>query len=201
MSWEHCTAYSCQAEGHEDTLYHSKVEFEKHIRIEHPKAFTESQLPTLLKKSLHRSSDPFDSLALTRREDSTASDNLRVCPLCAFDLFSEGLSSGHELDTEQITDAHSKKIRHHIAAHLESIALLSLPERDDVEDGATSERTTEGGNASLDGHDLPLPDFGDDANIDLPIRTEESAADELVVSQEEWKADACDESSVGLDIL
>lgn len=45
----------------------------------------------------------------------------------------------------------------HIAAHMEAIALLSLPERNDVDNEGTNERKTNDNYDSLDRNDMDLP--------------------------------------------
>lgn len=158
MQWQHTLIWSCQAPGHESKPFNSKIEFERHMRLEHPHAFTESQLPMLVQKSAQPASDTFTALA--RQSDNSFSDMFRVCPLCPFSLEGGDLSSQNRssefLDIKS-TDAMSKVIRDHLAAHLESIALLSLPERDHLDDADSNERQSQDTRDTVDWTDQELP--------------------------------------------
>ncbi|KAF2182859.1 hypothetical protein K469DRAFT_690585 [Zopfia rhizophila CBS 207.26] len=192
MRWQHAMIWCCQAEGHETTTYHSKVDLERHMRLEHHEAFTQSQLPILIKKSAQPSPDLFTSLALALRKDNTVSDMFGVCPLCPFTLDLGGPSMSQSLEVEHSIDADSKKIRDHIAAHLESIALLSLPDRDDLEDAATNERETEDQQdvSHHDDHDLPTLDFNENTEDDVAVATEE-----------EWQSDEHQSADLWASVL
>ncbi|RYP07570.1 hypothetical protein DL765_009120 [Monosporascus sp. GIB2] len=175
MRWQHALVWCCQAEGHETMMYHSKVDFETHMRLEHHEAFTESQLPILIKKSARPSSDLFTSVALDLRKGNTVLDMFGVCPLCPFTVDPGGPSMSQSLEVERSIDADSKRIRDHIAGHLESIALLSLPERDDLEDATTNERET-GDQQDVsyhDDHDLPTAYFSEDTESNVSAATAE----------------------------
>lgn len=72
-----------------------------------------------------------------------------------------------------IADVHfdeiGKTIRNHVAAHLESIAPLSLPELDDLDNAASNELQSQSAKSSSrqDDQDLPAAIF-DDRSIDRP---------------------------------
>ncbi|KAI9788770.1 MAG: hypothetical protein M1816_006551 [Peltula sp. TS41687] len=170
MQWQHTLIWSCQALGHESKTFNSKMEFERHMRLEHPRAFTESQLPMLVQKSAQPASDTFTALAC--QGDHTFSEMLRACPLCPFSLEGADLSSQSRpsefLDVKGM-DAKSKVIRDHLAAHLESIALLSLPERDHLDDADSNERQSQESRDTVDRKDQGLPSAYFDEGESSPL--------------------------------
>lgn len=144
MKWQHTIVWSCQAAGHKSILFDSKLQFEQHIKEEHHDTFTESQLPMLVQKSAHPAADTFS--VLTARNNDAASGSRYECPLCSF--FVEKANDQNDPDSAllgaefPINEA-AKIIQNHIAAHLESIALLSLPEQDALDDDFSIARETE----------------------------------------------------------
>ena len=163
MQWQHAVVWSCQAPGHETSVYDSQGDFERHLRLDHENAFTESQLPVIIQKSAQPGPDIFTTLAVNKEANSSESHG--VCPFCPFN-FEEptaGRPSDH-LEVAPTGDTASKRVQDHIASHLEAIALLSLPERDDLDDATTDERESQGTKQSLQIEDLDLPssDFQDE---------------------------------------
>jgi len=114
------------------------------MRSEHENAFTESQLVLITQKIARPASDVFEILA---GQSITTGEIPSDCPLCVFsaaDAIALGnttrqdTSLDHSLLGAPETVLRRKNvIRDHIATHLETIALLSLPPRDD-DDGRES---------------------------------------------------------------
>lgn len=145
MKWQHTIVWSCPAFDHKSTLFDSKDEFEQHMNQEHFATFTESQLPLLVQKSAHPASDTFS--VLTARNNPAAAQSRYECPLCDFFVEKpddQNNSDSALLGAEIPTNNPAKVIQHHIAAHLESIALLSLPEQDNLDDDFSIARDSEG---------------------------------------------------------
>jgi hypothetical protein len=189
MQWQHAVVWSCQAPGHESSVYRSRGDFEHHLRSDHENAFNESQLPVIIQKSAQPGPDIFTTLAVSK--DSNASESIGVCLFCPFS-FEEPVASrpSDHLDVEPAVDTASKRVRDHIAAHLEAIALLSLPERDDLDDATTDERESEGTKSSLqvDHQDLPSAEFQDELMGQSLSDDEEAISGEYLPGElrEEW---------------
>ncbi|QSZ30694.1 hypothetical protein DSL72_000252 [Monilinia vaccinii-corymbosi] len=151
MQWQHAIVWCCQVAGHEATVYHSEEDFKKHLRGEHKNAFNESQLSTIVKKGAQPTPDLFNSLAITLTGDENKPGKAAACPLCPFFLdISKHNPETNKLEVSITSTPGSKKMFDHIAAHMEAIALLSLPEREDLDDANTSERESENTHHSLD---------------------------------------------------
>lgn len=173
MKWQHTIVWFCPASQHKSELFNSDIGLEQHMRREHSKDFTESQLPILVQKCAQPSSDPFTALA--SQNDEVRSENMRSCPLCPFSV--EKANAQPETDPSLLgaddpTDIIDKLIRNHVAAHLESIALLSLPEQNDLENAASNELQSESAknDSRQEDNNLPPAVFDDDDD-DLPPET------------------------------
>ncbi|RAL67650.1 hypothetical protein DID88_008399 [Monilinia fructigena] len=100
----------------------------------------------------------FISLAITLAGDENEPGEAGACPLCPFSLnLSENNYKTNKLEVSTVSDPATKKLCDHIAAHMEAIALLSLPERDDLEDANSNERESENTYHSLDQDFIDLP--------------------------------------------
>ena len=146
MKWQHTIVWSCQACSHKSAVFDSKTELEQHMNKEHHNTFTKSQLPMLIQKSAHPASDLFSILTARRNHDAASSGLRYECPLC--DFLVEKAGDQNHLDStlhgaELPINQASKIIQNHIAAHLESIALLSLPEQDVPDEDFSMERESE----------------------------------------------------------
>jgi hypothetical protein len=77
-------------------------------------------------------------LSAPKAEDG--SDTHVICPLCPFSI-EKPKSGEHNVRSYDIGSMHDgwKVMRDHIAAHLESIALLSLPEQEEIENAASDD--------------------------------------------------------------
>ncbi|KAH8802415.1 hypothetical protein F5884DRAFT_886872 [Xylogone sp. PMI_703] len=163
MQWQHALVWSCQATGHESAVYYTEEEFKVHLLSDHKNAFDESQLPVLIEKGAKPGPDIFSKLALMGN-DATL-ENHGVCILCPFNI--DEPAESHQSDfltVEPTVNVRSKKIRDHIATHLEEIALLSLPERDDLDDATTNERESDGTKPSIqEDQDLPSLELIDES--------------------------------------
>lgn len=193
MQWQHTIVWSCQFPSHESSIFKSKSEFERHMRREHVGAFTESQLPILAQKSALPASHTLGVPASTRQGNSNISDLFEACPLCPFSWDGSDKATGSpagQLEAEEVTDSFAKSIRDHLASHLELIALLSLPERDDLDDADSDKRQSdvednrEVYDLELEDHDL-LEDSFDELNVPsaVGILEEGYIADEYVVEK------------------
>lgn len=117
MQWEHTLQWRCNARGHPPQTFGGEQEFEDHMRLSHAGTFSESQLPVLKRRGAQPASETFFS-----------------CPLCGYlpSECSEELGNGKK--SEDLPD--------HVAAHLQDIALVSLPWRGDLEGNASSNTTS-----------------------------------------------------------
>lgn len=111
MSQEHFIVWSCRAVEHAGLTFETAADLEQHFRSQHAGAFVEDQLGSLVDQGAQPVANPFP-----------------VCPLCHDDLDPADRSS----TISSSPDTYTHKIRQHIALHLEEIALLSLPSRDDI---------------------------------------------------------------------
>jgi hypothetical protein len=113
------------------------------------------QLTFITEKSATPAEDTFETLARRRKSIIKSSSTQALCPLCAFDPAE---------DSEEFDESSSfKTLLNHIAGHLESIALLSLPEREESED----ELSTNMEDVNMrEKEDLPSPLFDDEVVAD-----------------------------------
>jgi hypothetical protein len=94
-----------------------------------------SQLPQLIERGAQPAGEPFAWLLQSLPEFPIGSEDSRVCPLCA----ESALDLGVDIPASGIlSDDCLKIIRDHIASHLEVIALLSLPEADNLDDATSN---------------------------------------------------------------
>ncbi|KAF4457915.1 Subtilisin NAT [Fusarium austroafricanum] len=123
MQWKHTLLWSCQVPGHESYIYDSQIGIQEHIENMHPGSFTNGQLPKIVEQSAFPAPDTFMLLSLsfgTTEAIGTAGDTSALCPICQDH---PGPSDKPKNKTEDVQD-----MRSHIIGHLESIALISLPE-------------------------------------------------------------------------
>jgi hypothetical protein len=124
----HTTRWVCTRPEHRSSCtLPSEEAFEKHMRENHQGTFTDAQLPLL--KSRGR---------------IPASSTFSQCPLCGWkptdsEMKKQILSMGwDELPSDEVDRLASESITRHLAAHLEALAVWSLP-WEDVPEGAQSE--------------------------------------------------------------
>lgn len=114
--------FSCQSTGHESELFNSSADLELHMHQQHSREFSESQLPFLVHKSLRPSPDTFGAFARARKSIGASKDSTSLCPLCLFSADEPNMPPDSISGEKKF-----KNIMNHIASHMESIALLSLP--------------------------------------------------------------------------
>lgn len=178
MQWQHTVLWSCQAPEHEKYIYDSEAGLEEHIKHMHPGSFTEGQLPGLVEQSAFPAPDTFAILALsydTSSTTDTAKEPRALCPICQ--NFPQASVEGAKEDEECSQDMQS-----HIIGHLESIALLSLPQSDllDCEESNVKQsnddsiavvRDLDDEPPSLPSRELPEPSENSDLDHDGPVDT------------------------------
>jgi hypothetical protein len=126
---ENIVRWICKAAKHKSETFYSEGDFERHMREQHSKAFTESQLPVLIKRSGAPAAKMFTRCPLCSwfPEDKSRDKNYSTS---AQDLFETNPSS--EPETEEARELREVveriELERHIAAHLQYIALMSLPE-------------------------------------------------------------------------
>ncbi|KAL8658448.1 MAG: hypothetical protein Q9226_000980 [Calogaya cf. arnoldii] len=128
-----------------------------HLRQEHSEDISIDQLALLVEKSAHPAADPLEKLF---RYHKVGAEDRSVCPLCPFAIASTRIPEPHSLMPDGLTSAdYAKSMRDYIVEHLESIALLSLPEQE-VDNAASNKVQSESARISSrgEGQDLePLP--------------------------------------------
>ncbi|KAL8996716.1 MAG: hypothetical protein Q9169_003831 [Polycauliona sp. 2 TL-2023] len=162
MRWQHTLVWSCQAPRHTDLQFDTSEECEMHMRREHSEDISIDQLSLLVEKSAHPAADPIDVLV---RSEKDGPEDRSVCPLCPFATGNSRAPEPLSLVPNASASAEAGKLmRDHVAEHLESIALLSLPEQE-VDDAASDEVQSESARLSSHGEhrDLdPLLQFTSD---------------------------------------
>lgn len=193
MQWQHAVVWCCQIVGHESTIYHSEEDFKRHLRQEHESSFNESQLSMIVKKAAQPVPDLFGTLAPTLNENERGDERARACPLCPFSVeISEDNQALENLEVAKTSRPTSKKLCDHIAAHMEAIALLSLPERDDLDDADTNERESENTYQSLHQKEMDLPpvtsivDNENDEVISDPVQPSTELESSEYMSRDDW---------------
>jgi hypothetical protein len=138
MMWQHTTLYSCQVPGHEKHFFASAPLFEQHLKHEHHDTFPDQQLGTVVEEGLRPAPDVFASLAACLNEDHKGiPESLSLCPMCTFCLADIEVPPGMSFEDFSIASFPKnlyQEIKDHMAEHLETIALLSLPGRDDLDE-------------------------------------------------------------------
>ena len=153
MKWQHTLAWSCQAPRHTDLSFDTSEECEMHMRQEHSEDISMDQLALLVEKSAHPAADPLGVLV---RYEQVGSEERSVCPLCPFAIQNTRIPQPYGLIPDASASIDDGKLmRDHVAEHLESIALLSLPEQE-IDDAATNEVESESARISTTGEDHDL---------------------------------------------
>ena len=153
MQCEHNSSWFCPVKGHEQHNFRKFEDLEVHLREQHYGDFAEKQLHPLKNKALRPNSELFV-------RDSGKESKKSYCPFCSFT--DKDYKTQRSVETMSLpVDNFSYTVQSHIARHLEEVALLSLPAREDEEDVSNDQNFS--GNLELgqDGKDLPEIDFGD----------------------------------------
>ena len=151
MREEHAVQWVCKLRGHSPVIVDDEESYDEHLRYAHAGSFTEAQLPWLKKRGLSFS----DTL-------------LNHCPLCLCvpsdaELQRESLIRGSSLSRNE-NQIRSEWLLKHLATHLESISLVSLPWQDSFAHDHQSERTSSGQveRASVNETDISDLNFDDE---------------------------------------
>ncbi|KAL9600267.1 MAG: hypothetical protein Q9219_003312 [cf. Caloplaca sp. 3 TL-2023] len=186
MKWQHTLVWSCHAPRHTQLKFDTATECEAHMRQDHSQEISSAQISLLVEKSAQPAADP---LAVLLREDDAGRS---VCPLCPFAVENTRVPEPHGLipDASASVD-NMKQMRDHIAAHLESIALLSLPEQEELENAASDEVQSESARRSSRGDDhdreplFPTADAWDDYNMSKEIDSSPLSVDPASLTEDE----------------
>ena len=139
--------------------------------LEHRDEFSESQLPFLINKSAKPCPDTFTAFARARQSIGALEDITKVCPLCKFSPGETGMpskSASSVLGDASNGDIVFKIILNHIASHMESVALLSLPAADGLGSGVSNELRWQGDDIiERDNQDLPPAIFVDEPSGEM----------------------------------
>jgi hypothetical protein len=127
MQWSHTVVWCCLAPGHESNIYDSSTELEEHIRTHHLGSFTESQLPSLIQRGARPAPDTLGIWAKKNFKTESPDTPFNYCVLC------------HNFQTKTQTDSPGESsppsgLHDHLLKHLETVALLSLPETEAADD-------------------------------------------------------------------
>ncbi|CZR56493.1 uncharacterized protein PAC_06381 [Phialocephala subalpina] len=141
MQWEHGLQWHCMDKAHEILVFPTAKDFENHLVGTHPEAFTQSE-----------------ASILSRQRARPRPQLFTICPLC--DEIPSGLAGDGD-GQENL----SGKLERHIKEHLEYLALMSLPLRNDaageVSDSASLSNASESRysqNAEGQDEEPPWPD-------------------------------------------
>lgn len=113
----HRSRWRCTSKAHSATLFISEDEYFEHMRNQHAKSFTDSQLPLL---------------ANQRRVTTTMI--FPQCPLCSYVPNEAEMRDSSDMSRAQKNRLVSKRILEHLGAHLVFLALQALPLKEEVED-------------------------------------------------------------------
>lgn len=166
IQWQHTLVFSCQSTGHESELFSSSADLELHMRQQHWREFSESQLPFLVHKSLRPSPDTFGAFARARESIGASNDSTSLCPLCPFSADEPNMPPNSIRGEKKF-----KNIMNHIASHMESIALLSLPAAaDDIGSENSDNPRSQSGEDIIERNlqDLPRAVFTDEPISHMP---------------------------------
>lgn len=151
MKWQHTLVWSCQAPRHTHLKFGTSVECEAHMRLEHIQEISSAQVALLVEKSAQPAADPLEVLL---RVGEAGPQARSVCPLCPSAVENIRVPDPKALVPDASTPIDGmKQMRDHIAAYLESIALLSLPERAELDNAASDEVQSESAARSSHGTD------------------------------------------------
>jgi len=157
MQRTHTIVWCCLAPGHELNIYDSPSELEEHLRAEHSDSFNENQLPSLIQRGAKPAPDTLGVWANQYIATDIADPPSHSCPLChKFRIEPQNESEGNSRLSSSLYD--------HLFEHLETIALLSLPESAAIEHVKSNTQQSRGSRRSTVQNiiHLPLPEFEDE---------------------------------------
>lgn len=148
MQSEHVSLqWCCDAPIHGSMFFGDEEAYKMHLRQGHKGRFAESQLSFLAQLNVRPEAQIFT-----------------VCPICM--ELPEEVKEKHD---NQMTSEAQEALQIHVAAHLESLALISVPWLDGPESCQSSERDSTQ-RESNSGHLIgSKPSFLDPPNLELPI--------------------------------
>jgi hypothetical protein len=149
----HSTCWRCTSKAHPAVSFASEDQFFTHMRSDHSRSFTESQLPVLAKRSKVPTSMTFQQ-----------------CPLCSYVPSDNEIKTVPGATQAQKDRSVSDRIIKHLAAHLEALAVKALPWQDEAEDRSeegSETRRAEDVTAQSEGGSQILP-FSDSASLHFP---------------------------------
>jgi len=159
MEYEHTRQWRCTSQEHPPRTFEKEEDFEAHMRLDHQGSFTEVQISRL--KYLNATPSPV---------------TFETCPLCNLDPSSDLEQSGSLAPLSGFAAQQNKKkttsdqLANHITAHLQSVAVRSLPWLDDGEDDASSalsaSQKRRGSTTSSDADDVTL-EFDDEVPVKI----------------------------------
>lgn len=140
------------------------------MRSHHAGSFAESQLPILISKSAKPSSSTF-----------------RICPLCHEDFAVLRPLTGVDISVGIAAPTQASNFRHHIAQHLETLALLSLPERADIDEHVSNERQSQSADLSTlaEKETFPTANFTDDS-VEVLMSAASTADQDIPDMDTDW---------------
>ncbi|OCL12400.1 hypothetical protein AOQ84DRAFT_437031 [Glonium stellatum] len=160
MQWEHSRQWRCTSQEHPPRIFDKEEDFDIHMKLDHQGSFTEVQISTL--KHLNAIPSPI---------------TFNTCPLCNFRPSSD-LEQSDSLPQLSGFAAQQKKkktasdeLANHIAAHLQSVAVRSLPWLDDGADDASSALSASRkrrGSTISSGNEEVILEFDDEAPANTP---------------------------------
>ncbi|RYN79041.1 hypothetical protein AA0117_g4103 [Alternaria alternata] len=164
----HQTRWRCTSKAHSATLFTSKQDYFEHMRDQHAKSFTDSQLPVLANRSKVPTTMIFSQ-----------------CPLCSYIPTENDIGDSTGASQMQKDRSISERIVRHLAAHLEFLAVKALPWQDEVEEhpeghsqtGKADDFTVQSENGSrvLSSDDAAGLQFSEDSygnsSLELPTRS------------------------------
>ncbi|CAN9407919.1 unnamed protein product [Alternaria alternata] len=164
----HQIRWRCTSKAHSATLFTSEEEYFGHMRNQHAKSFTDSQLPLLANRSKVPATMIFPQ-----------------CPLCSYIPTEVDIRGSTGASQTQKDRSISDRIIKHLAAHLESLAVKALPWQDEVEEHVEGHSQTgkaddftvqsENGSRVLSSDDAAGLQFSEDpydnTSIELPTRS------------------------------
>ena len=170
MSRQHTALYSCQFIGHEKDFFATSELFEQHLKRYHADSIVDAELGAIVQEGMKPAPDVFAMLAAHINQDvQNISKKVALCPLCHFSLGDVDAPPDAELEDLGILSfpgSLHRGIMDHIAGHLESIALLSLPDRADLDEEVSNELLPESTKSNDDGDDLDLSSLSFDNHDD-----------------------------------
>lgn len=185
MSWQHAKVWPCQVPGHENQPFCSPEALSAHIHEEHSNEVPLDQVPFLIEKYAKPAPDIFAFLAADSASQSDST--LSACLFC--DEPETKLDAPENHAVGSFPEDSFKSIRDHIASHLETLALISLPEREDIERSVSNTRLMSLSGSSID-RDRKLSDLP-------PLGTLDIASD----SADEDRPGALDDTCEGGDFV